>query len=184
MSKDKGLEGDTAQSSGPGSTLNSSPEDGLRGNASIPIAPPRWSRSWFGRLFHRDVLVPLNFKQPGCPELKVGDRLLGVLENDSYDLIAASCRMDPLTKAGYSVKWKVKEIMDHGSILIESGDNRTFLDHMRWDDGNRVTVPSSLAYTRKQIRFYKLEGRSASAIIAAARNERVRRTGPAKSAAV
>lgn len=31
--------GDAAQSSGPGSPLNSSPDDGLRGTASIPIAP-------------------------------------------------------------------------------------------------------------------------------------------------
>jgi hypothetical protein len=39
MEENNDVLGDAASESGPGSTLYSSPDDGLRGAASIPIAP-------------------------------------------------------------------------------------------------------------------------------------------------
>jgi hypothetical protein len=108
------------------------------------------------RLFRRTTLVPLNYGQPGCPELVVGDRLLAILENDSYDIIAGLCGMNGHTKAGYKVKWRVKKILDNGTVVIQSGSNRTLLNYLKWEDGNRVRCITFPLATTKLIRFFKV----------------------------
>lgn len=113
--------------------------------------------NWIQRTFCKPARVPYNFGQPDCPTLKVGDRLLGVQENDAHDYIAGLCGMDMDLKAGYRVKWKVIEVYPEGDALLRHGSNRTLTKYMRWDDGNRVTVPATLSHSTILIRFFKLE---------------------------
>lgn len=108
------------------------------------------------RLFKNRELIPLNWKQEDCPKLEVGDTLVGITENDTWDYIAGFCRMNPKVDKGLTRIWKVKEIMEKsGSTLIECGNNRAFLDYFDWDDGNRVTVKANLAWSEKKIRWFK-----------------------------
>jgi hypothetical protein len=111
--------------------------------------------NWIKRLFKKRELIPLNWGQEDCPTLSVGDTLVGITENESWDYIAGFCRMNPKIEKGLTRKWKVKEILKHGSHLIECGGNRAFLEHMTWDDGNRVTVKANLAWSEKKIRWFK-----------------------------
>lgn len=108
------------------------------------------------RLFKKRELIPLNWKQDDCPKLDVGDTLIGILEDDCWDYIAAFCKMNPKIEKGLTRKWKVKEIIGgSGSTLIECGSDRTILDYLTWNDGNRVTLKSTLAYSEKKIRWFK-----------------------------
>jgi len=100
-------------------------------------------------------LTPLNWGKEDCPTLSVGDTLIGITENDSWDYIAGLCGMNPKLKKGLFHKWKVKKILEHGAHLIECGSNRAFLEHMTWDDGNRVTVKANIAWSEKKIRWFK-----------------------------
>lgn len=108
------------------------------------------------RLFRKPTLVPYNYGQPDCPALAIGDKMLGVLDNDIHDFIAGSCGMNMTTKAGYKTKWRVKQVYPEGDALIMSGRNRALTKYMKWDDGNRVTVPITLAHSRMLIRFFKI----------------------------
>jgi len=105
----------------------------------------------------RTELIPLCYGHPDSPELKAGDVLIGMTENDGLDYIAGSLGMNMTTKAGYVVRWRVKEILSYGSVLIQSGSDKSLLDYLKWDDGNRVTCPGTLSYSRIHIRFYKQE---------------------------
>jgi hypothetical protein len=109
-------------------------------------------REWFTG---RTELVPLCYGQPGCPELKVGDVLVGITEGRSKNYIAGLCGLPMDTPEGNMVEWKVADIMSSGSVMIESGSARTFLDWCKWEDGNRITIPAGLAYSQILVRWYK-----------------------------
>ena len=112
---------------------------------------------WFFRLFQRGVLVPYPFGAPECPSVKVGDTLVAVLENESYDIIAGLCGMNGRVKAGTTVRWKVKELFGDGNVLIQAGTRRTILGCLKWEDGNLVRCVTFPLATVKLIRFYKLQ---------------------------
>lgn len=108
------------------------------------------------RIFKKRELIPLNWGQDDCPKLNVGDTLVGILEEDSWDYIAGFCRMNPKIEKGLTRIWRVKEIIQRtGSTLIECDGNRTILDYLTWDDGNRTTVKATLAYSEKKVRWFK-----------------------------
>lgn len=100
--------------------------------------------------------MPINWKQEDCPELNVGDSLIGITENDTLNHIAGYCGMNPKIDKGLTRKWKViKVLWFTGSVLVQCGSNVVILDHLNWDDGNRVTLEATLAYSEKKIRWFK-----------------------------
>lgn len=96
-------------------------------------------REWFTG---RTELVPYNYGQPDCPNLKEGDYLVFVPENDGVDYVAISCRMSDTRymRKGKGKWWKVTKVYDDGSALCERGKNRTITKYLSWDEGNRVTA--------------------------------------------
>ena len=106
------------------------------------------------RLFQKKTLVPLNFKQKDCPKISPGDTLIGTLEEQAHDYIAGFCGKNPTIQKGATTKWKVIEILNHGAILIQSGNNKTILDNLTWDDGNRTSIKQSLSRSEMKIRWF------------------------------
>lgn len=111
----------------------------------------------FRSLFPQRRLVAYNHGRRDCPALRVGDTIITVLENDPLDYIAGLCGMSMrMAKKGDRVKWRVKEVLENGSVLCTSGSNRFNMAYLTWSDGNRVTIKSDLAHSEMLIRVYLL----------------------------
>lgn len=109
---------------------------------------------WDG-IFEKKVLVPFCPGDPNCPELKVGDTLVAITDNDSYNLIALSMKMDPLTKSGSKRRWKVKEVWGpQDALIVSKSGARTLTKYLPWEDGNGVACKPHILHTRMFIRFY------------------------------
>jgi hypothetical protein len=109
-------------------------------------------------LFKKKPLIPFNYGTKEHPTLSVGDSIYSTLQEDALDYIAGFCGMDMRIKSGEYTKWKVIDVEDRDHILCKNkrGD-KTFLNYLKWEDGNMVEIPASLSASRMRIRFYYRE---------------------------
>ncbi len=86
----------------------------------------------------------------------MGDTIVTITENESYNIIALSMRMDPATKPGIVRKWKVISVYGPGDVCLKGqGGARTLTKYMKWEDGNRVRFKPHIMHTEVFLRFYK-----------------------------
>ncbi len=109
-------------------------------------------REWFtGRV----AWVPFCPGHSDCPVLKVGDTLIAITDNESYNLIAMGMKLNPTTPTGSVRKWKVKEVWGpQDALIISQGGARTLTKYLPWEDGNGVACKPHILHTRMFIRFY------------------------------
>jgi hypothetical protein len=110
-------------------------------------------REWFTG---RTKLIPFCYGQPGCPPLAVGDEVVTITDNESYNIIALGMRLDPTTSPGIVRRWKVISAWDEQDVCLESQNGRlTLTKHLKWSDGNGVRCKPHILHTEMFIRFYK-----------------------------
>jgi hypothetical protein len=110
-------------------------------------------KEWFTG---RTELIPFCYGHPSCPEVSVGDTMVTITDNESYDIIALSMRMDPATRPGTLRKWKVVSVYGPGDVCLEGqGGARTLTKYFKWDDGNRVRFKPHIMHTEVFLRIYK-----------------------------
>lgn len=95
------------------------------------------------RFTRRRELLPYNYGQPDQPQLKMGDRLIIVSQNEGIDYVAMSCRMSDTRymRKGKRTPWKVIKVFDDGSLLCEHKGNRIIDKYLGWKGGNSVGAP-------------------------------------------
>ena len=108
-------------------------------------------RSLIGLPIHE--MVPYSHGDVECPTLAEGEYIYFTLLPGSKDYIAGLCGMQ-MDMGTQTTKWKVIDTDCGGDILCERKGRRILIGHLKWSDGNLVTIGGNLAHSQMRMRAF------------------------------